>query len=225
MRIDPATNAVDLTVDLGVGAGPDNYSDMTGSTLTAPPDTGSWTIVHDTTIPGAAWGNVSWTADTPGDSEMRVFVASSADGATFGPETEATNGAELPVADGQYLRTRAEFTRASTGATPVLYDLTILANRPSDCYCGGHGEEDARHAGGHQDRRGRTCLLNRVTRASEPGRDGSRAHPDGHPVLATRALTDRHASGRRCAQLVHEGPQPTVRVQVTGTLFGVRGGT
>jgi streptogramin lyase len=42
-RIDPATNSVDLTVDLGAGAGPYNYSDMTGSTLTGapPPERGA----------------------------------------------------------------------------------------------------------------------------------------------------------------------------------------
>jgi YVTN family beta-propeller protein len=47
MRIDPATNSVDLTVSLGGGARPYNYSDMTGSTLTAPPDIGTWTVDYD----------------------------------------------------------------------------------------------------------------------------------------------------------------------------------
>jgi hypothetical protein len=37
MRIDPATNAVDLTVNLGSSAYPYNYSDMTGATLIARP--------------------------------------------------------------------------------------------------------------------------------------------------------------------------------------------
>ena len=56
MRIDPSTNTVDLTVNLGVGAGPYNYSDMTGSTLITPPKTGTWTVVHDNTIPNARVG-------------------------------------------------------------------------------------------------------------------------------------------------------------------------
>ncbi|MEX2534708.1 MAG: hypothetical protein WD273_03830 [Trueperaceae bacterium] len=35
--------AVDLIVDLGPDATPYNYSDMTGSTLAAVPDSGTWT--------------------------------------------------------------------------------------------------------------------------------------------------------------------------------------
>jgi hypothetical protein len=56
-RIDPSLGsiggggvnigAVDLTVSLGAGAGPYNYSDMTGSTLIAPPTTGRWTVYHN----------------------------------------------------------------------------------------------------------------------------------------------------------------------------------
>lgn len=133
MRIDPATNTVDLTVPLGAGAAPYNYSDMTGSTLIAPPNSGTWTIEHDSTIADATWGLVTWTADTPSDSSIRVFAASSTDGVTFGVEEEVTNGTDLGVANGQYLKVRVTFTRASTGETPVLYDLTILANRPPVC--------------------------------------------------------------------------------------------
>lgn len=133
MRIDPATNSVDLTVSLGPGAGPYNYSDMTGSTLIQPPNTGTWTIIHDSGIPGAGWGKVTWNADTPGDSSLTVTAASSTDGVTFGPAESVANGGELTVADGQYLKVTVTFTRASTGESPVLYDLTILANQPPDC--------------------------------------------------------------------------------------------
>jgi YVTN family beta-propeller protein len=133
MRIDPATNSVDLTVGLGAGAGPYNYSDMTGSTLIAPPDNGSWTVVHDSGIPGAVWGFVTWTADEPGDSKIEVYAASSADGVTFSAEEQVTLGSDLTVPDGQYLRVRTSFARAFTGESPILYDLTILANRPPDC--------------------------------------------------------------------------------------------
>lgn len=133
VRIDPDTNAIDKTVDLGDGAGPYNYSDMTGSTLISPPSNGTWTVVHDSAVPDATWGFVTWTADTPGDSAIRVFAASSTDGVTFGVEEEVTNGADLGVANGQYLRVRVTFTRASSGETPILYDLSILANRPPAC--------------------------------------------------------------------------------------------
>lgn len=130
MRIDPATNSVDLTIFLGAGAAPYNYSDMTGSTLIAPPTVGAWTIVHNSGISGAAWGKVTWNAVTPGDSIVSVTAASSADGVTFGPEEAVTNGGEVSVADGQYLKVMVAFQRATTDESPVLYDLTILANRP-----------------------------------------------------------------------------------------------
>jgi len=133
MRIDPAINAVDKTVDLGAGASPYNYSDMTGGTLIAPPDTGTWTVVHDSGIADAVWGFVTWNASTPGDSSLQVFAASSTDGITFSGEQSVTDGVDLTVPDGQYLRVRVTFTRASTGETPILNDLTILANRPPDC--------------------------------------------------------------------------------------------
>jgi YVTN family beta-propeller protein len=133
MRIDPTTNAVDATVDLGTGAGPYNYSDMTGSTLIAPPNTGTWTVVHDSTIPNAVWGFVTWTASTPLDSSLQVYAASSTDGVIFSAEQLVTNGVDLTVPDGQYLRVRVQFNRAATGESPILYDLSILANRPPDC--------------------------------------------------------------------------------------------
>jgi YVTN family beta-propeller protein len=133
MRIDPATNSVDLTVSLGAGAGPYNYSDMTGSTLIAPPNTGTWTVVHDSGVLDAVWGFVTWDALTPGDSSLQVFAASSTDGVAFSAEEAVTNGADLSVPNGQYLRVRVQFNRATTGESPILFDLTILANRPPDC--------------------------------------------------------------------------------------------
>jgi YVTN family beta-propeller protein len=130
MRIDPLINSVDLTVPLGDGANPYNYSDMTGGTLIAPPNTGTWTIIHDSAISSAIWGKVTWNALLPGDSSLSVTAASSTDGVTFGPAETVTNGVDLTVADGQYLKVAVTFQRATTGESPILYDLTILANRP-----------------------------------------------------------------------------------------------
>lgn len=124
-RINPATNAVDLTVDLGAGAGPYNYSDMTGSTLLGPPRVGSWSVVHDSGIIGANWGSLNWTDSTPGDSTLTVTAASSADGVTFGPVEAVSKLADLTVADGRYLKVTVAFIRATTGESPVLFDLTI----------------------------------------------------------------------------------------------------
>jgi hypothetical protein len=41
------------------------------------------------------------------------------------------------VADGQYLKVSVTFQRANTGGSPVLYDLTILANQPPVAAAGG----------------------------------------------------------------------------------------
>ena len=124
-RIDPATDTVDLTVDLGDGAGPYNYSDMTGAILVGAPDNGTWTVVYDSGIEGAEWGTVSWTADVVGDGSLNVTVRSSEDGVTFGPSEAVTDGADITVADGKFLQVSASFTRAGTGESPILFDLTV----------------------------------------------------------------------------------------------------
>jgi streptogramin lyase len=132
MRIDPATNTVDLTVNLGGGAYPYNYSDMTGSTLTAPPDNGTWKVDYDSGQVNAPWKSVSWNALEPGDSSIVVTVAGSDDGITFGLFEPVTNGGE-PTFDAQYLRINVAFTRATAGDSPILYDLTAVWNLDPDC--------------------------------------------------------------------------------------------
>lgn len=139
MRIDPATNLVDLTVSLGAGAGPYNYSDMTGSTLTAPPDTGTWTVIYDSGCDLHDWSTVKliWNSDEPGDSSITVKASSSNDGMTFGSEEDVTNGDLLPLAlaTGRYLKVIVTFERSTVNGSesPVLYDLTIECNQPPDC--------------------------------------------------------------------------------------------
>ena len=139
-RIDPATNSVDLTVYLGAGARPYNYSDMTGSTLTAAPDNGNWTVDYDSGVVNAPWREISWTADEPGDSGLVVTVAGSADGVTFGPFETMSNGGD-PTFDSQYLRINVAFSRSTNADAdgngvfdgPILYDLTALWNRDPVC--------------------------------------------------------------------------------------------
>ena len=125
-RINPATNSVDLTVSLGAGAEPYNYSDMTGATLTGAPDTGTWTAVYDSRAADTPWAYADWSATLPGDSAVEVFVASSADGVTFGPEVRLVDGlAPEGLADGRYLQVKVRFTRSSAGESPSLQDLTL----------------------------------------------------------------------------------------------------
>lgn len=125
--------AVDLTVDLGANGSPYNYSDMTGSTLIAPPNSGTWSVDYDSSTPGVEWGFITWHSDEPNDSLISVEVASSTDGITFSPSEPVMQGVDLTVPDGQFLRVTVRFTRASTGDSPILYDLTISANHPPKC--------------------------------------------------------------------------------------------
>lgn len=141
MRIDPASNTVDLTVNLGPGAGPYNYSDMTGSTLIAPPETGAWTVVHDTQKTNLAKVKISWNGSTPGDSSLAVTRACSGDGIVFGPEQTVTNGVSSDTGpDCRYVKANVAFRRSTTDNnndgikdSPILYDLTISSNEPPVC--------------------------------------------------------------------------------------------
>ncbi len=132
--------AIALTIGLEDGvlppARPYNYSDMTGSTLIAPPTTGTWEFVHDSGLPDAPWSNVSWNADEPGSSSIMVEVASSNNaGGPFSAPEAVTNGVDLTsTPDGQFLKVTVMFDRANGfDPTPVLFDLTLLHNRPPDC--------------------------------------------------------------------------------------------
>jgi DNA-binding beta-propeller fold protein YncE len=129
MRINPATNLVDLTVFLGDGSDPYNYSDMTGSTLSAPPKSGTWTVTYDSGVVGMDWVKVrlEWNAYTPSDSSVTVEAQSSADnGATWSGFISVTKGVNISgVPPGKSLQIRVSFRRATTGESPVLYDLTV----------------------------------------------------------------------------------------------------
>lgn len=127
-RIDPALNGSIGFADLetrDLGGNPYNYSDMTGSVLIGPAATGRWTIVHDGGAPGARWTTVSWNADVPGDGSLTVTAATSDDSAVFPSAQQVTNGGQLSVPDGRYLMVNVSFRRAGSGASPILYDLTI----------------------------------------------------------------------------------------------------
>ncbi|MEX2542000.1 MAG: VWA domain-containing protein [Trueperaceae bacterium] len=137
MRIDPRAGplagggfplgAVDLIVDLGPDATPYNYSDMTGSTLAAVPDSGTWTVVHDSGAPGTSWQEISWQAEPQDSGSITVTAASSVDGADFSEPATVASGEGLDLPAGRYLRVEVRFERLDSGSSPVLYDLTVSA--------------------------------------------------------------------------------------------------
>lgn len=152
MRIDPAAGpdglgAVDLTVSLGAGASPYNYSDMTGLVAlsqTAPQ--GTWTVVYDGGAAGMNWGTVSWNLEPcsmqPMGSSITARARSSADQVTWSAWETAMNGVDLAVVpDGRYLQVEMKLTPNAQGESPILCDVrvctgVILANldiHPTSC--------------------------------------------------------------------------------------------
>lgn len=154
-RIDPAggsvgpdgvthVGAVDFTSKY-LGGNLYNYSDMTGSTLTAPPNSGTWTVIFDSGEPGTEWGKIGWNDLVPEGAALSVTVASSEDGITFSdPPVTVIKDVDFDVPDGRYLKISVIFNRAPGGtpeapaASPILYDLTVqIANQPPVVGAGG----------------------------------------------------------------------------------------
>jgi len=130
MRIDPALNGgvggVDLTVTISPNAYPHTLFDMTGSTLTGRPSTGTWAVTHDSGVIGQKWGYVKWTASIPSNAAITVQARSSTDGITYSAWEWVSKLVDMTVSDGRYLQVRVTFTRATTGETPILHDLSIV---------------------------------------------------------------------------------------------------
>ena len=131
-RIDPnlGSGAVDLTVQLGTGAFPDDYGTMTGSVpqATLQPN-GAWSAISDSGARGTEYGRISWTASVPASTGFEVeFRAADTVAAlaslAFQP---AQNGTPFASVFGRFLEVRARFLRSnpSVTASPVLFDLTI----------------------------------------------------------------------------------------------------
>ncbi len=134
-RIDPnaggdGLGAVDLTVDLGVGAGPYNYSDMTGFGVLGTFPLGIWSIVQDSGIPGAEWFTIDWNNEPEGNvppgASLVVEARASDSQSGLGGESfiDVSNGVPFSLT-GQYIDVRATFRPNEEGESPVLSDLRI----------------------------------------------------------------------------------------------------
>jgi YVTN family beta-propeller protein len=129
-RINPATNLVDLTVELGPGASPYNYSDMTGTTVvgTTSPE-GNWRRVMDGGT-GADWDQIFFNEEpegaVPATTGLIIEARVSDDLMSWSAYTAYDSG-DLLSLTGRYLEVRATLTRPGTSdLTPVLADLRIL---------------------------------------------------------------------------------------------------
>jgi hypothetical protein len=141
MRIDPnagpiggggfPVGAVDLTVDLGAGSAPYNYSDMTGSVLgeiTAP--VGTWSVVQDGGTAGQTWGRITWNTEPqgsvpPGTSiTVEARTADTEAGLTGQPFAPVGNGTLFSLT-GRFIEAKATLRASPNGTSPILSDLRI----------------------------------------------------------------------------------------------------
>lgn len=141
-RINPATNAVDLTKTIVNSGGHYTYSDMTGiiaRNVTQP--TGTWVVAYDSGALDTPWGTIDWTSAEPGDSDITVTARSSNDGTTYSVAQPVTNGVYFStVPKGRYLKVAVTFRASSTDDdgdgfrdSPILYDVTVAGGyEPSD---------------------------------------------------------------------------------------------
>jgi DNA-binding beta-propeller fold protein YncE len=133
MRINPATNQVDLTVDFGTGAGPYNYSDMTGTALRTVARSGFWTVIFDSQAADTQWRKICWTSSEPADSKIEVTVRSSNSASSLPVSTTSVSNCidfgSLGI-EGQFIQVQVKLTRNQNGDSPIVNDVEIFANEP-----------------------------------------------------------------------------------------------
>jgi streptogramin lyase len=148
LRIDPTAGpaggggfpvgAVDMVVDLGPGAGPYNYSDMTGFvSIGSTSPTGSWTVIQDSGVAGQDWGAFSWSSQEPQGTSITVEVRADDDPINLPslPFVVVANGQSTcgTGVTGQFVEIRVTLDRQpQVNVSPVLFDLTA-----SCCQAGG----------------------------------------------------------------------------------------
>jgi RHS repeat-associated protein len=88
---------------------------------------GTWSAVFDSRKAASEWGRVGWTASACGDGLLTVSVATGEDGTTFSQPVTVSNGQDPEVPNGRYAKVSVKFERASSGESPVLFDLSIGA--------------------------------------------------------------------------------------------------
>ncbi len=125
--------AVDLTVSLGSGAGPYNYSDMTGYVslgVTSPQ--GYWKVTQDSGKAGNNWGKINWNSEFSGTQPDGTEIIVEARAADI--ETNLNNKQYLLIANGapflligRYIDVRVTLKSNSSGESPVFTDMKIIS--------------------------------------------------------------------------------------------------
>ncbi|MCO6458616.1 MAG: choice-of-anchor D domain-containing protein [Pirellulaceae bacterium] len=197
MRINPATNSVDLTVPTGGGSQPYNYSDMTGQIVvgsTAPQ--GQWSVVQDGGGP-TEWTNAYWNTEPEGSETLgssitvEVRVAETQAGLGAQPFLTVTNGGSFSLV-GRYIEIRSTLRpgedHLGNDISPILSDLSVTG-RP--LYHFGNAAEGSVHGYKFED-----LDADGVWDAGEPPLAGveivlSWTTPDGTSHTATTTTDER----------------------------------
>jgi hypothetical protein len=126
-RIDPTTNAVDLTKTVVGSGGHYTYSDMTGLlSRNITTRLGTWTVVFDSGQADTPWGTVSWNATQPQGTVIAVRVRSSNNGTAWsGWEISDSESPLGETPEGRYLQIEVTLQITSGESSPILYDLTV----------------------------------------------------------------------------------------------------
>jgi YVTN family beta-propeller protein len=136
MRIDPNADgdglgAVDMTVNLGSGAGPYNYSDMTGTVATGSTSPqGIWTVVHNGGSAGIDWGFITWNTEPEGSEPVGTSItvkaraANSQAGLSGETFIAVTNGGAFSLA-GQFIEVQATLRPNLSDISPILSELSV----------------------------------------------------------------------------------------------------
>jgi len=119
VRVDPlAVPVIDLVVPMGAGAGPYNYSDMTGlAALSSCGETGYLIATHNALCPGTDWGRVTWQSigTNPNGCTITAEVRASDDplnfSATWTPVPNGMSFCGAPPTLGQYVQVRITILR------------------------------------------------------------------------------------------------------------------
>lgn len=125
--------AIEMTVPIGDGAWPYNYSDMTGFVaIGATSPQGSWTTVQDSGAAATKWGPITWNTESQGSEPAGssiVVEARAADteaGLSAQPFVSASNDVPTNLV-GQFIEVRATLKAAPDGTSPVLSDIKVQA--------------------------------------------------------------------------------------------------
>lgn len=124
---------IDLNVPIGFGAGPYNYSDMTGFVaIGATSPQGTWTVVQDSGAQGTDWGTITWNTEPQGSEPSGTSIiveARAADtqaGLSSQPFVPVSNGVPFTL-KGQFIEIQTTLKAAPDGTSPVLSNLRVKA--------------------------------------------------------------------------------------------------